>query len=45
MKRKVVFTGTLLSLLVISALAQTTTVDFEKDKTGGAPAGFTFACG
>jgi len=43
MKRKVVFTGALLSLLAIGALAQTTTIDFEKDKAGGPPAGFSFA--
>ena len=43
MKRKLVFTGALLPLMVISALAQTTTVDFEKDKAGGPPSGFSFA--
>jgi hypothetical protein len=43
MKRKIVLAGALLSVLVISALAQTTTVDFEKDKAGGPPAGFSFA--
>ena len=43
MKRKAVFAGALLPLIVVSVLAQTTTVDFEKDKAGGPPSGFSFA--
>ena len=43
MKRKIVLTGALFSLLAMGVLAQTTTVDFEKDKTGGPPTGFSFA--
>src|SRR5215216_5018680 len=43
MENKMVFTGVLFSLLAITALAQTTTIDFEKDKLGESPGGFSFA--
>jgi hypothetical protein len=43
MKINIVLTGAILSLLAVNAPAQTITVDFEKDKAGSPPAGFSFA--